>query len=112
MKLFIFFICVFFMFFGSVIAFKLFEFGLKVSDKALVKMGKLLMWPFAILFKIVSMKTEKYRVIVEDDRDLQSLQSANQSNRISSQRRPIVIEHERTLDFIETIKAKALPRKK
>lgn len=44
MKLLILFICLFFSFFGSVIAFKLLEFGLKTSDKILARMGKLLMW--------------------------------------------------------------------
>ena len=110
MKLLILFICLFFSFFGSVIAFKLLEFGLKTSDKILARTGKLLMWPFACLYRILLVKTEKYRVIVESE-DQQTLKHA-QTNRISSQREPITIEHERTLNLLETIKAKALTRKK
>lgn len=108
MELFMLCFALFIFFFGSVVAMKIIEFGLAVGDKTAQKIGKVLLWPFAIIYKLVSVRTEEYRVRIVDDQPTDSVNN----ERLENQRRPVVIEHQRTLNLLETLRAKALPRKK
>lgn len=107
MKLIALFIALFVFFFGSVIAMKVFEVGLQVGQKAAQVVGKILIWPFACLYQILCLKTEKYRVIIDED----VLGHEQAQKRISSSRRPVTLEHVQELNLLQTIKARALTRK-